>query len=274
MAFDEMLNEASREIASKGRFGDDYLLHVSGSELEFLDSIGAITFNPETGLPEAFSLNSVLNPAGALMGGLFSNKPPPEVPQLETLANNLSQGSNTLIPSVTTGNLPAGAEMRVNNAVQDQIQSIKSKYAQLGMTGSTPEAQEIAQAQARGQAMAFEIADQLTQTGIKEAGLSANIFEAIMKAQVEQDSSLQGALANFAGAASKFPFGSLKGLFGGGAPAGDGQTGASETFGMTGNEGAAAGAGVAADAAVTDAVGTGAADLGASDLLAGAAVLA
>ena len=272
MAFDEMLNEASREIASKGRFGDDYLLHISGPELEFLDSIGAITRNPETGLPEAFSLGSVLNPAGSILGGLFQQKPPPEVPQLENLAGGLSSGAGSLIPSVTTGNLPPGAEMRVNNAVQDQIQSIKSKYAQLGMTGSTPEAQEIAQAQARGQAMAFEIADQLTQTGIKEAGLSANIYEAIQKTQLAQDSSLQGALAGFAGAASKFPFSSLSSLFGGGSDATDGSGGILDT--INSQNAADAAAGTAGSAAATDAIGTGAADLGASDLLAGAAVLA
>lgn len=46
-----------KEIASKGRFGDDALLHVSKHELAGLASLvpgGKLPKNPDTGLPEAF----------------------------------------------------------------------------------------------------------------------------------------------------------------------------------------------------------------------------
>jgi hypothetical protein len=45
------------EIAAKGRFGDDALLHVSTTELQGLAALsptGELTINPDTGLPEAF----------------------------------------------------------------------------------------------------------------------------------------------------------------------------------------------------------------------------
>ena len=44
-------------IASRGRNGDDTLLHISNRELLGLMKTGKVTFNPDTGLAEAFSLD-------------------------------------------------------------------------------------------------------------------------------------------------------------------------------------------------------------------------
>jgi hypothetical protein len=47
----------AKNLANKGRFGDNNLLHVSDAELRGLASLmpdGKLTTNPETGLPEAF----------------------------------------------------------------------------------------------------------------------------------------------------------------------------------------------------------------------------
>ena len=55
----------AKQLEAKGRHGDTNLVHVSDSELKGLHAIAAahgkkITINPETGLPEAFSLKSFL----------------------------------------------------------------------------------------------------------------------------------------------------------------------------------------------------------------------
>ena len=146
----------------------------------------------------------------------------------------LTSQANSLIPSVSTGNLPPGAQTLVNNALNDATNSIKSKYAQLGLTGSTMEAQELASANAQAQAQSFQYAQQLTNTGLSEAsaatsdinsaaaiqtniinaglsasglsatelGTSATIYNDILQSQVAQDTALQQALANFASASA------------------------------------------------------------------------
>jgi hypothetical protein len=65
------LQQNANELASKGRYGDTMLMHVTPEEVRGLSSIAPVTINPETGLPEAFAwLPMVL--AGAAIGGVGS----------------------------------------------------------------------------------------------------------------------------------------------------------------------------------------------------------
>ena len=71
------LVEQSKEIASKGRYGDSMLMHIQPEELEGLQSLlGPLTINPETGNPEAFAISGALIAGmvlGATAGGLSAN---------------------------------------------------------------------------------------------------------------------------------------------------------------------------------------------------------
>jgi hypothetical protein len=63
-------------VASAGRHGDTELAHLSPDEIDILHSLqGHVSINPETGLPEFFSLKKILKgvakAAGALAGGYF-----------------------------------------------------------------------------------------------------------------------------------------------------------------------------------------------------------
>ena len=53
------LKEAARGLAGMGRMGDTELVHMTADELSGLHSMGQLTYNPITGLPEAFSLGRV-----------------------------------------------------------------------------------------------------------------------------------------------------------------------------------------------------------------------
>jgi len=55
-------------MAAQGRYGDTELLHVRPDELAGLSSMGQLTVNPETGLPEAFNFRSLLPAVGAIAG--------------------------------------------------------------------------------------------------------------------------------------------------------------------------------------------------------------
>ena len=55
------LQQNANELASKGRYGDTMLMHVTPEEVRGLSSLrGGVTLNPETGLPEAFPWLPVL----------------------------------------------------------------------------------------------------------------------------------------------------------------------------------------------------------------------
>ncbi len=52
-------SQAAQGLASFGRYGDNILVHMNPEELDGLASLGQITYNPVTGLPEAFSLKGL-----------------------------------------------------------------------------------------------------------------------------------------------------------------------------------------------------------------------
>ena len=53
------LADTAQGLASFGRYGDNILVHMNPEELSGLASLGEITYNPVTGLPEAFSLKGI-----------------------------------------------------------------------------------------------------------------------------------------------------------------------------------------------------------------------
>jgi hypothetical protein len=65
------LSPMADELASRGRYGDSMLLHVRPDELQGLASLGTLTINPDTGLPEAFSFKSLLPAVGAIAGSIL-----------------------------------------------------------------------------------------------------------------------------------------------------------------------------------------------------------
>jgi hypothetical protein len=122
-------------------------------------------------------------------------------------AGNANAYAGTLESPLTTGKLPAGAETEVNNALNDSITQIKSRYANLGLTGSTMEQQAITEAQNQAQGMRFQIAQQMAQTGLQagsqataDLGLQGKIYQSLTQDQIAQDKALSDAIASFTGA--------------------------------------------------------------------------
>ena len=63
------LQQAAQGLAGLGREGDTELVHMTPDELSGLHSMGQLTYNPITGLPEAFSLKKftkIFSPIRAL----------------------------------------------------------------------------------------------------------------------------------------------------------------------------------------------------------------
>ncbi|MDC0012718.1 hypothetical protein OAE29_05600 [Octadecabacter sp.] len=52
-------SQSAQGLASLGRYGDNILVHMNPEELDGLASLGEITYNPVTGLPEAWGLRNI-----------------------------------------------------------------------------------------------------------------------------------------------------------------------------------------------------------------------
>jgi len=178
------------------------------------------------------NFGSLLGPVAGLAMGLFGNSQGvPYSGPLTAVAGNISgaaaqaegaagplmgAGVNLLNP-LQTGQLPTGAQAEVQNYLTQANAATKSKYAQLGQTGSTMETDALNQNSTNAQALTFQIAQQMAQTGLQATGQSiqalqaagtldtdqANIYTNLMKAQMTQNSSLFSAIGSFAGAIGK-----------------------------------------------------------------------
>ena len=54
------MQEEAMELANRGRYGDTTLVHMTPGEVQGLSSLGQLTINPDTGLPEAFNMKALI----------------------------------------------------------------------------------------------------------------------------------------------------------------------------------------------------------------------
>lgn len=119
--------------------------------------------------------------------------------QEQALLNQEQPGlnaANALISSEQTGVLPPGAQDAVNQALNADIEQIRSRYAQIGDSGSSAEAQDIATAQQQAAANAFGLSNQATQTGLSALGLNQSVYNTLVQDQLSKQQSLQNAFAS------------------------------------------------------------------------------
>jgi hypothetical protein len=123
-------------------------------------------------------------------------------------AANAAQGQNLLGP-IQGGPLPGALEQRVTNQLNDANVATKSRFARLGLSGSTMETDAINNNSNRAQELRGTLALQLAQAGMQlmglanqELGMEAGIFQNLMNAQISQDNALEESIARFAGSAA------------------------------------------------------------------------
>lgn len=109
-------------------------------------------------------------------------------------------GATSLESALTTGQLPPGAQAAVNQATQSAQAAIRGKYAQLGLTGSTMEQQELNNVTQQAAGQVFQLADQLYGQGLSQTGLSNQLYSSILQAQGQQAGVTRNSLTNYASA--------------------------------------------------------------------------
>lgn len=105
-----------------------------------------------------------------------------------------------LLNSLTTGQLPAGAQSLIDQQTQSEITQIKNKYAQMGLSGSTMEQQEISAAGERAQSQVFTIAQQMASTGLQALGASSGISQNLLNQLMAEDKDASTAIGGLGSA--------------------------------------------------------------------------
>jgi hypothetical protein len=154
------------------------------------------------------------NPGALLSGGLLAsqlfrgNEQYPAEKSLQTLATNTGTQGQALSGYIQSGTLPPGAQQAVTQATEGAKATLRSRFAQTGLSGSTMEAQALGDVDRQAAAQTFQMADQLLQQGANYTNISANLYNDLLKSQAGTDQEFQKALMTFAGG--------LGGLRGGG----------------------------------------------------------
>jgi hypothetical protein len=146
------------------------------------------------------------NPAILLGGGilgaeaLMGNKPVPAQQQVQKAAGEQASVGRTLESYSLSGTLPSGLQEIVNQNTNAGVAAVKSRYAELGLSGSTMEAQAIQQIHEAAAGQTAQIANQLLSQGAQFTSMSNQELSQLLQTQLAQETGLQTAIANFAGA--------------------------------------------------------------------------
>lgn len=124
------------------------------------------------------------------------------VSNLQSEAASLQNGGNSLTSYLTNGTLPPGVQTSINTATKAAQAAVRSKYASMGMSGSTAEQQEINSITQTASTQGFQIADTLLQQGINETQLSAQLYQDIINVTAQQNAATGQAIANLASSLS------------------------------------------------------------------------
>lgn len=139
-------------------------------------------------------INQIARPGGV------SGLNPLQQQQLNMLQQNQQTAQQYL-----QGNVPDSQAQVIQSNVGANINQIKAKYAQMGMTGSTAESQDIAAAQQSGQIQLAQAQTNMIRNGAAMLGLPTNAISKLTEQQLAQDEQFSNALASFAGALSGNP---------------------------------------------------------------------
>lgn len=139
--------------------------------------------------------NSFINPIGK--GTLKSEQ------ALATNEANLAKQQQPLVDAEQQGKLPAGAQALIDQQLKAKQAAIRQNYAQMGLSGSSAERQDLDNAQQEALALQFQQGQQMAQTGLSEisseTGLQSNLLNEILNTQVQRGTQMGDALAALAG---------------------------------------------------------------------------
>jgi len=119
---------------------------------------------------------------------------------ISNLSNQLNNQSAQLQSYVTNGTLPPGVGQVLSQVQKSMTDQIKAKYAQLGMSGSTGEQQDIDNAALQVQSQGATEALNLMNQGVSLTQLSAQLMTTLLNSNTQQNQQTVSSISNLASA--------------------------------------------------------------------------
>lgn len=141
---------------------------------------------------------ALISGAGLGLSALKGNQPVKGEKQIDQAAAQATQQGTQLQSYLTNGTLPPGAQASINQAAESQKAAIRSRYAQMGGSGSSAMQQDLAAVDQWSQGQGSTLALQLLNSGIGESQLGSALYQDIAKNSLDQDKDLTSSIAAFA----------------------------------------------------------------------------
>jgi hypothetical protein len=150
-------------------------------------------------------ISDLTKPTTLLTGGaallpLLQGNTIPGLSDLQNQAKTFNAMGTPLAQSLTTGQLPAGAQTSLDAATRAAKAAVRSQYANMGLSGSSQEADQLAGVDAKEATQKVAMLEDLTKIGVSEMKQASPILQTIMTTQLQQDQQQQQAIARLAAA--------------------------------------------------------------------------
>ena len=157
---------------------------------------------------EGFNIGSFLKDYGSLgLAGaglaynmLKGNQKPEFQSNVENAATQLQAQGAQLEGYLTSGTLPPGMDAALQSAHNAAAAAIRSRYANMGMSGSSAEMNDLSNLAYTTVSQGANIASQLMQTGVNEQQFAAGLYQNLMRTSMAQDTAMSNSIAGFTNA--------------------------------------------------------------------------
>lgn len=201
------INSIGSDVGIGGTAGGTDALSPTTSQVIAHTGAGAV--DPALSAPSAgggllsgFGLKDALAAAPIAIDLLKGNQSQPGENELKNEAGLLTQQGQQLANYLQNGTLPPGIQASINQATNAATAAIRSRYASMGMSGSSAEVQDIAAAQQQAATEGAQTALQLLSQGISEQNMGSQLYQDIFQYSLQEDQGLGQAIGNFAVALS------------------------------------------------------------------------
>ena len=208
LATGNTLPSAASEIGAANLAGQEGAIKAAvggsgGSSGIAASLMKALGVDPSSDIGKSIASNSnLLVPAVGLALSASRQGQTGQEQRMNTNADRLDALSQSLTAPLFSGKLPPGAQGAVDQATASAKAAIRSKYASMGMSGSSSEQADLANVDRQAATQVFQLADQLLQQGISVAGLDQSIYQALIQDAGAQNTDLMNSIAGFATAAA------------------------------------------------------------------------
>ncbi len=147
--------------------------------------------------------NNPLLAAGALGMGynmIKGDQQPKGYNQLQSEAQALGSQGAQLQQEALNNSLPPAAQAQLNEAANAMKAQIRTTYAQMGLSGSSMEAQQMAGVDAKVASEGYQMTQSLLQQGVQESNMASQLYAQLLNANSQQAAAQTSAIGNFAGA--------------------------------------------------------------------------